>query len=221
MDVHEDQYIGEPISEPPTRDPTDEDCMGKKKLKRDGGVVRDGGGNVVFGGYCRCWPGKGTDHVGEGRCSLHAGNAGAPSGPENGNWKHGLFSDVVREEDRATLKSIESMSTQAKLESTLNMQVLKLRRAVEEMEDSSQNEFWRAFADLVEKIERPEDADLRSLAQMLGQNDRAIRQWMDLIRRTAKDLHKITDGEKVNHEVGVDDGDLEELRELASEAYGE
>lgn len=219
MNDTESEYIGRPLADAPTREPTSEDCMGKKKQKRDGEVVRDSEGNALFGGWCRCWPGKGTDHVGEGRCKLHAGSAGGPAGAENGNWKHGLYSDVIRPEDRDALDAIEGMSTRAKLESTLNLQVLKLRRAVESMEDSSQNEFWDAFAHLVEEIEHPEDADLRSLAQMLGQNDRAIREWMDLIRKTAKDLHKVTDGEVVKHEHGVDSDELEELKGMAEDMF--
>ena len=152
--------------------------------------------------------------------STGGSSSGAPSGPENGNWKGGLYSDVIREEDKATLERIEEMTTRAKLESTLNLQVLKLRRKVESMESSSQNEFWSAFGHLIEEVEHPEDTDLRSLAKMLGQNERAVREWMDLIRRTAKDLHKITDGETVNHEHEVDKESLEEVRELVGSAYG-
>ena len=160
--------------------------------------------------------------IGEhGKCGYHGGKSpGGKTGPENGNWKHGLYSDVIREEDRGTLQAIEKMTTRAKLESTLNLQVLKLRRAVESMEESQQNEFWEAFSVVVEEMERPEDTDLRALAQMLGSNDRAIREWMDLIRRTAKDLHKITDGETVRHEHDVDEGAIEEVKGLVKSAYG-
>lgn len=31
-----------------------------------------------------------------GRCRLHGGNAGAPSGPSNGNWVHGGRSKAVQ-----------------------------------------------------------------------------------------------------------------------------
>lgn len=208
----ESELVGKPTDDVPKRDPTDSACMARK-------TKRAPDGTSIFKGYCRNPPGKGTDHVGSGRCSFHGGKGGAPSGPRNGAWKHGLFSDVVREEDRATLDAIEQMSTRAKLESTLNLQLLKLRRAVASMEESSQNEFWDAFAGLVEKVEAPEETDLKSLAMMLGQNDRAIREWMDLIRKTAKDLHKITDGETVKHEHDVDEEALGEIRELMDEAY--
>lgn len=163
--------------------------------------------------------GWGTDHVGVGACKLHGGNAGAPSGPDNGNWKHGLFSEVVREEDKATLKKIEDMTTAAKLESTLNMQIMKLHRAVEQSESAEQSDFWGAFADLMSKVEEPEETDLRSLASMLTQNDRYLREWMDLIRKSAKDLHKITEGEQVTVEHGVDEDALAEVRDAVESAY--
>lgn len=83
MNVDEEEFIGKPADEVPKRDPTDSDCMAKK--------TDDG----VFMGYCRSWPGRGTDHVGEGRCKHHFGNA--PSGPDNGNYKHGAFSKKFRE----------------------------------------------------------------------------------------------------------------------------
>lgn len=216
MDINEEEYIGKPLKDAPKLEPTDTDCMSRKKLKRDGKVVKDDDGNTIFGGYCKCWPGKGTDHVGEGRCGIHRGG---PSGPANGNWKHGLNSTVLRSEDAAMLEAIEDLSTAAKLEETLNLQMVKLYRAVDEMESSDQNEFWRAFVELVGKVEQPEETDLASLAQMLGQNDRAIREWMDLIRKTAKDLHKITDGETVNVDHGLEDGALDEIKGLVDDAY--
>jgi hypothetical protein len=183
-----------------------------------------------YDGYWRCGRGDkcgqtagwGTDHVGVGACKLHGGTGGAPSGPDNGQWKHGLYSDVVREEDHETLQKIEDMTTAAKLESTLNMQVLKLRRAIEGMEDEQRTSFMDAFGALVDGASgRDGNIDkeqLRYLAQMLGQNDRAVREWMDLIRKTAKDLHKITDGEQVTVEHDAS-GDLSELQDMAEDLF--
>jgi len=172
---------------------------------------------------CGLPAGWGTDHTGVGACRKHGGNAGAPSGPANGNFKHGLYSDVIREEDKETLRRIEDMSTAANLESTLNMQVLKLRRAIDGLESDERASFMDVFERVVAGASAPEgeisSQDLRSLAKMLGQNDRAIREWMDLIRKTAKDLHKITDGETVTVEHGVDDDGLEELADMANDLF--
>lgn len=172
------------------------------------------------GDKCGQTAGWGTDHVGVGACKLHGG--ATPSGEDHGAFKHGLYSDVIREEDKETLSTIEDMSTAAKLESTLNVQVLKLHRAIEGMEDDQRTSFMDAFGDLVDGAAGRDgtiDKDqLRYLAQMLGQNDRAIREWMDLIRKTAKDLHKITDGETVTVEHDTGEG-LDELADIADDLF--
>jgi hypothetical protein len=89
MDVDEDEHIGKPLDAVPAQESTDERCMGKKKQKRDGEVVRDEDDNALFAGYCGSWPGKGTDHVGEGRCSRHGGMGGASEGNDNAEGNDG------------------------------------------------------------------------------------------------------------------------------------
>ncbi|WP_324757066.1 hypothetical protein [Haloarcula montana] len=69
MDVTEEDLIGEPLDQVPQQQPTDGSCMGRRWEKQDG--------ETLFVGYCGAWPGKGTDHVGEGRCSKHGGEAGS------------------------------------------------------------------------------------------------------------------------------------------------
>jgi len=170
---------------------------------------------------CGLPAGWGTDHVGEGRCKLHGG--ASLKGEDSPQFKHGLYSDVVRDEDRETLAAIEDMETTAKLESTLNMQVLKLRRAIEGMESEDRESFLDIFGRMVDGAAGADgeiDAgQLQELANMLGQNDRAIREWMDLIRKTAKDLHKMQDGETKNVNVGVDSDELGELRDMADDLF--
>jgi hypothetical protein len=82
MDVDEDSLIGEPLDEAPKQDPIDDACMGRRWEKDEDDVQ-------IFQGYCRAWPGKGTDHVGEGRCSKHGGSAGAPEGNSNAEGNDG------------------------------------------------------------------------------------------------------------------------------------
>jgi len=82
MDVNEDQLIGEPSEAVPKQGPTDDACMGKRVEKQEDG-------DTIFVGYCRAWPGKGTGHVGEGRCSRHGGGAGAPEGNDNATGNGG------------------------------------------------------------------------------------------------------------------------------------
>jgi len=110
--MSEGDYLSEPIQNAPKREPSNENCNAKKKQKKDGELVRDDNGNALFAGYCGCWPGKGTDHVGEGRCSRHGGeNSGENGqGAKEGNTNrvsHGayadqsnLYSDVFTEAQR-------------------------------------------------------------------------------------------------------------------------
>jgi len=86
MDVTEEELIGDPIDDVPEQ-PADYDCNARKS---DDGT---------FQGYCGARAGKGTDHVGEGRCSNHGGEAdggdregsGAPEGNDNAAT-HELYS---------------------------------------------------------------------------------------------------------------------------------
>jgi len=79
MNVNEDELVGEPLDQLPEQDPADEACMARRSEKRDG--------ELVFLGYCGAWPGKGTDHVGEGRCSRHGGTGGEQlSGDAHGKF---------------------------------------------------------------------------------------------------------------------------------------
>ncbi|WP_436933680.1 hypothetical protein [Halovenus marina] len=88
MDVDEQELLGEPISEVPKQDPTDDHCMGRRSKSGE------------FVGYCRSTPGRGTDHVGEGRCKHHGGcaeggareDSGAPEDNTNA-VTHGAYAD--------------------------------------------------------------------------------------------------------------------------------
>lgn len=210
---NETQYVGGPSGDAPKLDADGEHCRGKRAKKNEDGVS-------IFNGYCRNHPGKGTTHVGSGRCKFHDGHG---SGEDNPNWKHGLFSEVIREEDHSTLKRIEEMSTAAKLESTLNVAVMKLHRAVEGLESEDRVDFMDVFEDVVAASAAPDDSieteQLAYLAKMLGQNERAIQEWMELIRKISKDLHKITDGEEVRVEHGVDEDSVSELREILGDGF--
>lgn len=81
----EEHFIGKESSSVPTVEP-DEYCNGKK-------VDRTDAGETVFTGYCRNPAGKGTGHLGEGRCKYHGGcSTGAPGGNQN-RTTHALNAD--------------------------------------------------------------------------------------------------------------------------------
>lgn len=179
----------------------------------------------------------GRDSYGEyGRCEAHSKTANRQCkqpavGPHGKCYYHGgatplqngIYSDVVREEDRAILDALEDISTARKLEQTLNLQLMKLRRAVKLTSNPDEAaDFWEMFEALVESAAQAEELDpslVRELTQMLQAPDRSQRELMDLIRKTAKDLHKITDGETVQVDHGVSGDDLEELNQLANDLF--
>jgi hypothetical protein len=83
MNVNEEELVGGPLDEVPEQDPREDACMGRRSEKQE-----DGGS--IFLGYCRAWPGKGTEHVGEGRCDRHGGSSdGAPEGNDNAEGNDG------------------------------------------------------------------------------------------------------------------------------------
>lgn len=156
-----------------------------------GGTKRDGSGDA-----CSLPAGWGTDHVGEGKCKLHGGaNA---TGEDNGAFKHGLFSDYLDEEDREAVDALDEYGDVAKLDELINWRLARLRRAVRALNDSERSSFWDAFEDLVAQTGPIESAELRELAKMLGQHDRAMQNEIDLVRKLIKDRNKIAEGDDVN-----------------------
>jgi hypothetical protein len=178
--------------------------------------------NYKEGGYWRCGrndgcgqkAGWGTNHVGVGACKLHGGAT---------PMQNGIFSDVVREKDREVLDALEDIQTAQKLEETLNLQLMKLRRAVELTDDPDDDrDFWAMFEELVAHASDTDELDpklVRELSKMLQGPGRTQRELMDLIRKTAKDLHKIRDGETVNVEHGADSDEIQELKDMADSLF--
>lgn len=178
----------------------------------------------------------GRDYGEHGRCEAHSKTAGRrckqPATDSRGKChyhggatplKNGIYSDVVRDEDRAVLDALEDLSTASKLEDTLNLQVMKLRRAVELTGDpEDEMDFWGAFMQLVDGAGQGGELDpalVRELANMLQTPERAQRDLMDLIRKTAKTLHDITDDSPERVEHAVDTDQLDEIRGLVDDAY--
>lgn len=174
-----------------------------------GATKRDGSGDK-----CSLPAGWGTNHTGTGRCKLHGGAT---------PLDNGIFSDVVREQDKEVLDALEDIQTAQKLEETLNLQLMKLRRAVELTDDpDTDRDFWEMFERLVDHAGTAGELDpklVRELSKMLQGPGRTQRELMDLIRKTAKDLHKIRDGETVNVEHGADSDEIQELKDMADSLF--
>lgn len=168
-----------------------------------GATKRDGSGDT-----CTLPAGWGTDHVGEGNCKLHGG-AARKTGKDNPNFKHGLFSDHLDDKDQEAIEVLEEYGDAEKLDELINWRLARLRRAVEAMSDpEDQRTFWDAFDDLVQQTGEPDDAQIKELASMLVQGNRAMQEEIDMIRKLVKDRNKIAEGE--DHTVTLTDVLLDE-----------
>lgn len=196
--MNEDEFIGEPMENVPQRDP-DYHCNGRKKQRANGSLRRDEEGRTLFAGYCRNRAGKGTDHVGEGRCDRHGG--ATLRGEEHPNFKHGLFADVVREEDRDLLASIDGVDNAEGLQEMINYELLRVRRAIEFLEgEENSGTFFDAFHRILEASKEtgigPDD--IGALAKLLDSGQKALIDRMDHIRKMMKTYQELTDGQKIN-----------------------
>jgi len=151
---------------------------------------------------CKLPAGWGTDHVGEGQCKLHGG-AAIKKGRDNPNFKHGLFSDYLDEEDQETIEVLEQYEDAEKMDELINWRLARLRRAVEALQDEAdQRSFWDAFEELVAQTGNPEPDQIEELAKMLSSGNRAMQDEIDLVRKLIKDRNKIAEGEDVNLSLG-------------------
>lgn len=157
-------------------------------------------------GYWRCGRGEnncgqvagwGTDHVGVGACKLHGGKT--PTGKDNPNFKHGLFSDYLDDQDREAIEILEEYGDAEKLDELINWRLARLRRAVQSMQDpEEQRTFWDAFDTLVQQTGNPDEDQIKELARMLSHGERAMQDEIDLVRKLIKDRNKIAEGEDHN-----------------------
>jgi len=85
LPVDPEAYVGRPLDEVPEISPG-QHCNSRRWDRCE---EED---EVVFAGYCQNRAGKGTNHVGEGRCKFHGG-AADNTGESNGNYSHGAYTD--------------------------------------------------------------------------------------------------------------------------------
>lgn len=128
-----------------TDDPDEAQCK-RELVKKDAG--EDCNARVNRPGYCQRTAGHGVEGKDTGRCSTHGGRGGAPAGPDNGNWKHGGYSDYMREEDQKRAERwIEVDGEEKRLEAVGDMlwevlawQKARIERAMELVKDPHREE---------------------------------------------------------------------------------
>jgi hypothetical protein len=137
-----------------------------------------------------------------GKCDIHGGKSKA--GAENGNFKHGLFSDHLSEEDRHTISALEGMDDGEKLDELINWRLARLQRYLRQKSDAERESFFDKFDKMVQEGRKNGEPGLsaeqiKELAKALSMNNRAAQDEIDLVRKLIKDRNKIAEGEDVNH----------------------
>ena len=142
----------------------------------------------------RCGQPAEGDH---GKCRYHGGKS--PRGEESPNFKHGLFSDHLSEEDREVIEILEEYDDAEKMDDLINWRLARLRRAVRALNDQEEErDFWAAFRDVIHATGEVEAAEIKELAGMLAKGNQAMQHEIDLVRKLIKDRNKIAEGEDVN-----------------------
>lgn len=141
-----------------------------------------------------------------GKCDIHGGDSLA--GEDHPSFKHGLFSDYLAEEDRDAIGTLAEYDDAEKLDELINWRLARLRRYLREMSDEDRESFWDAFNRVVGEARVNGDpglsaSQIRELAGMLDNNNRAVQSEIDLVRKLIKDRNKIAEGE--DHNVGLRD----------------
>ncbi len=116
---------------------------------------------------------------------MHGGTQ--PVGPDNPNFKHGIFSDYMDDGDLADIEAIEGMSNPEALQEQINYLLLKARRAVAYIEGNWEDSgsFYEAFEEVIEEASTGDgigSEEIRELANFLDSGDDALLQLMGTIR---------------------------------------
>lgn len=118
---------------------------------------------------------------------------GAPAGPANGNWKHGLYSQYMSPEDRKIIKELDGKNAPEKLELLIDHHVARYLRAAKE-----------ADAPSIEDIMATIDGQHVKVGEELDMKDEPLAHRADLLAKMIKKYEEITDGKKYTIQGAVD-----------------
>jgi len=186
MKENEEELIGEEIDDVPKIEPG-HDCNARKSS------------SGIFEGYCGNRSGYKTEHVGDGRCFLHGGNS--PRGEDSPQFKHGLFSDFLSDDDREEMEAIEARGNIENLQEMINYEFMRLRRAVRNIEeDADDRSFWDAYNEIINKASDTGlgEEEIGSLAELLDANYSAFNHRVEELRKLVKTFEELTEGKTVN-----------------------
>lgn len=143
---------------------------------------------------------EGNDHA--------VGNSGggAPTGPDNGSWTHGVYSDYLRPKDQDMMEELSGSDPEDHLEFLIDFNVMRILRAAEEIGDPEM---------IVKALD--DDTDIEEL----NMKDEALARRSNEVRRMIRDFNEMTEGKDINlnEKVSVDDlGELDDEEQDQLEA---
>lgn len=121
---------------------------------------------------------------------MHGGQS--PKGPENGNWKHGLYSEYLSEEDEKVVDALEDEPNAEKLQKLIDHHMARYLRAA----DIAKEPEWR------DKLNH----EGVKVGEELDAGDGPLAQRANLISRLIERYQKVTEGEKKQVEHSGDAG---------------
>ncbi|AXR81510.1 hypothetical protein [Natrarchaeobaculum sulfurireducens] len=132
---------------------------------------------------------------------------GAPSGPANGAWRHGLYSRWMSEEDEELMLELDGKDGAEKLELIIDHMIARYIRACKELNQPEM------ISVVTEDGQEHNDLDM---------GDGPLAERADKIRKLIADYNKMTEGEKYQlegevthtHETDLTEEEREQLDQL-------
>ncbi|WP_273835147.1 hypothetical protein [Halococcus sp. PRR34] len=157
-----------------------------------------------FLGYCELVSGWGTDKN-EGRCSKHGGAGGAPTGEDNGAYKHGLYAEVgVDDEERELMERLEAIEDIEMFDMLVERELTRYLRAAGLVDEPAWTPDYNSDGIQVGESVDMNDGPLANRAALIAS-------LLDDKSKAEHRLAKIDEGEKHRVETSMDDDDRSDL----------
>jgi len=164
---------------------------------------------------CGLPAGWGTDHVGDGRCKLHGGNAGAPKGEANGNFKSGAWSKYVDYDDDVK-EAVAATTDDGDVAVLEELRDERLARYYQHLKYLSESEGVSIAKEILDTIDAGQevDADMVSqLAKVIGVSSDSMDNLIARIQSLTNDIadRKGENPRQFEETKSLDDDQFEQL----------
>lgn len=192
--------------------------------------------------YCLQRAGWGADASGPGTaCKNHGGDAGAPEGPRNGNWKLGLYSEYMTEDDAERAEDWLEMANGDRLavddfvrmaEKALVFEFTRIERAMLQAPDPDLSEKyccqfcgWDLSSTQIMVCPNCENTldpeHIVTTAEWVDTHDRQISERIERWVEMLKTYKEVVEGSDLNVNLGVEFEDAIRRAEQIAESDGD